>query len=241
MEKSRDLRMSRQNLKVWWASGTPNFGDILTPYVLDHFNIGWEFTEKFDTICIGSIAKHATTNTLVLGSGIIGRTQNLCPTADWKFVRGPITRKRIIECGGNCPEIYGDPALLLPLFCEESKKEYDVGIVPHYVDYNLAVELFPSHNIINLKNRNPLEVAREISKCRTIISSSLHGIIAANAYGIPAAWVKFSDKLKGDGVKFLDYFQSINCNAELSTVNDPKFFIGSLDTTPIINIFQSLK
>lgn len=228
-------------MKVWWASGTPNFGDILTPYVLDYFGIKWEFSSNFDTICIGSIAKHANTGTTVLGSGIISKSQKLCPTANWRFVRGPITRNRIIECGGSCPAIYGDPALLLPMFCDESKKEYEIGIVPHYVDYNLAVEMFPSHKIINLKNRNPLEVAKEITKCKKIISSSLHGIIAANAYGIPAAWIKLSNNLKGDGTKFLDYFQSINCDAELSTVDNPKFIIGSLDTTPIINIFESFR
>lgn len=233
--------MSRRILKVWWANGTPNFGDILTPYILNYFNIKWKFSADFDTICVGSIAKHAKSNTMVLGSGIIGRKQNLCPTADWRFVRGPITRDRVIECGGSCPSIYGDPALLLPLFCEESKKEYDVGIIPHYVDYNIAVNLFPTYKIINLKNKNPLEVAKEISKCRSVISSSLHGIIAANAYNIPAAWIKLSDNLKGDGVKFLDYFQSVNCNAEISSITDPKFFIGSINTAPIIEVFQSLK
>jgi hypothetical protein len=48
-----------------------------------------------------------------------------------------------------------------------------------------------------------------IASCRAILSSSLHGIIAAHAYGVPATWVKPSDRPKGDGFKFLDYWASM--------------------------------
>ena len=93
----------------------------------------------------------------------------------------------------------------MPLFCEESEKQYDVGIVPHYSDYDYVCRNYLNYHIINVVNPDPLDVAREITKCRKIISSSLHGIICAHAYHIPAKRVEFS-KLWGDGIKFVDYY-----------------------------------
>ena len=230
-------------LKVWWSQGPKpgNFGDILTPYILKYYNIPFEFSKKsYNTICIGSIASKAKDDTLVLGSGIINSFEKLNINADWRFVRGPYTRRRIVDLGGECPEIYGDPAMLLPLFCEESKKEYDVGIVPHYVDYNLVKDTYNLEFVINVLD-NPLNVTKQITKCRFIISSSLHGIIVANAYGIPAAWVKFSNKLHGDDIKFKDYGDSVGEEIISSTYKNPVFVCPkNINITTINNIFEDL-
>lgn len=232
-------------IKLWWLNGKSNFGDILTPYIFEYFNIPYEFIEdrnKADAICVGSIARRASTGCMVLGSGIVKEFEKLNPNADYKFVRGPLTRKRVLDSGGSCPEIYGDPAMLLPLFCDESKKEYEVSIIPHYVDYDLVKEKYgKKFNIIKILNHNPLEVAQEITKSKRIISSSLHGIICAHAYNIPAAWVKFSDNIRGDGTKFKDHYSALNIECVQSTVEDPIFSTGSLDLDPIIQVFKTLK
>jgi pyruvyltransferase len=229
--------------KVWWANSTPNFGDLLTPYILDYFNIPWKRVgiDEVNLISVGSIAKIAKANTVVLGSGIIGENENLCPDAIWKFVRGPFTRQRVLDSGGMCPKIYGDPAMLLPLMCDESKKEFDVGIVPHYVDQEYVRNNYPGFKFIDVKNLNPLETAKEITKCRSIISSSLHGIICAHAYNIPAAWVPFSNKLKGNGIKFKDHYSSINLECTPSTMDDPIFTIGNFQNIKNIKeIYESI-
>jgi pyruvyltransferase len=230
--------------KVWWMHGasTHNFGDVLTPLIFNHFSIDFEYSkEGYDTISVGSIANKAVDGCQVLGSGMAWKDLRLNPKAVWKFVRGPLTRDAIINSGGSCPEIYGDPALLLPALCGESKKKYDIGIIPHYKEYGFIKNKYPNHFVINLNNKNPKEVVKQITQCRTIMSSSLHGLICAHAFGIPAAWVKFSDIIIGDGTKYKDYFLSLGLEAEPSSLEDPIFKVGSLDTDKLVEIFKSLK
>lgn len=230
-------------MKVFWNKHPKpgNFGDVLTPLILDHFGISYSFTkEDYDTIAIGSIASLAKPGTQVLGSGILTGNQDLSSEAAWKFVRGPLTRQRVIECGGQCPEIYGDLAMLLPLICDASKKEYDIGITPHYVDYESTVAKYPEYHVIDLLNSDPLTVVKEITKCRFIISSSLHGIICAHAYGIPAAKVEFSGNVKGDGSKFADHYAAMKIKYTKSKWNDFHFSAPTFDPTPIINVMRTI-
>jgi pyruvyltransferase len=234
-------------MKVWWLGsekGQGNFGDILTPAILNHFNVKHTFVNhytKADAICVGSIARRAGTGVTVLGSGIISKSDRVIADADWRFVRGPYTRERVKFFGGECPEIYGDPALLLPLIVEPSAKKYEVGIVPHNVDNKYVSENYSKHNIIGLGTRNYKNVIDKITQCESIISSSLHGVICAHAYGIPAAWVKPNTKLKGDNVKFEDYFASVDVDGVQSTYDNPKFIEpGTFDSSKIVNIFNKL-
>ena len=226
-----------------------NFGDILTPYILDYFNISFKHTKvfkgniKIDAICIGSIIERAAhNNTVVLGAGVMTNYKKVNPNADYRLVRGPITRDRIISAGGICSENYGDPGFLLPLLFDEHKKEHDVGFIPHLSEIDIIKEKYPNEFIINLQTSNPKEVVDKITKCRSIVSSSLHGIITAHAYGIPAAWAwdsqEFPKWVKWTDTKFLDYYRSINVNAIKSSFNEPIFSTGSLDIKNIINVFE---
>lgn len=227
--------------KLWWMKKENNYGDLLTPYIFDYFNIPYVYTEleEANTLCVGSIIVHAKKDTLVLGSGLIKRKQTPSPLANYKFVRGPLTRNRILELGGNCPEIYGDPALLLPLIWKPSKKEHEIGIVPHIYNYNEVKEKYPSYKIIDL-TKDPKIVTQEITSCKKIISSSLHGIIVSHAYNIPAAWVKFKSRLVGDDIKFKDYYASFNKDAILSTVESPVFTEAKFDISKLVDIFKKL-
>lgn len=230
--------------KVWWWATKNNYGDILTPLLFDYFKIPYEFTSSTkhaNIISIGSIASKARPHTIVLGSGFISTNDKVEPRANYKFVRGPMTRKKIIDAGGSCPEIFGDPALLLPLIISESEKEHEVGIIPHYIDYHEVKKAHPNSYIVNLQTNDPVKTTKEITKCKKVISSSLHGLIVAHAYGIPAAWVKFSNNLVGDDFKFYDYAESVKIkNFELSTLQSPKFYHEEFDTKKISEIFKEL-
>ena len=74
------------------------------------------------------------------------------------------------------------------------------------------------------------EVIDEILKCNKIVSSSLHGIVLAEAYGIPAKWEKYSDDVLGNGFKFRDYLSGTG--RTLKDVDEDGFF------KPIKNIHR---
>ncbi|WP_245181085.1 polysaccharide pyruvyl transferase family protein [Flavobacterium sp. XN-5] len=69
----------------------------------------------------------------------------------------------------------------------------------------------------------------EFLQCERIISSSLHGIIVAHAYGIPAVWQKFSNKVFGDDVKYHDYMESVQMDVYLSEIKTTAFSEGELE------------
>jgi pyruvyltransferase len=141
----------------------------------------------------------------------------------------------------DCPEIYGDPALLYPRFYRPEKEiKCRLGIIPHYVDKsskalkNLAGS--PEVKIIDIE-RPINDVVDQVCSCKYIASSSLHGIIVADAYQIPSAWIKFSENIVGNGFKFRDYFASVGRSdvkpltiTETSTIDD---IYGSFDNYKI--------
>jgi len=209
--------------KVFADKTHENYGDILSKYIVEKvsgknvrfFNAPKNkkkiFKKKY-LMAIGSILSYAQRNAVVWGSGIISKEDHFAK-ATFCAVRGPLSRKRILEQGYTCPEVYGDPALLLPdFYSSEVEKKYQYGFIPHYVDYKIVESYYKGKEeltIINLLNDDWSFTTDSILECEYIISSSLHGVIVAHAYGIPAIWVQFSDRLAGDNVKFADYFLSV--------------------------------
>lgn len=167
-------------------------------------------------------------------------------------VRGPLTRKILLENSIPCPEVYGDPALLFPLYYNEQQEiKYDVGIVLHHSDLEdkNSIEtvnlLKRKHNIllINIKEYGKWRsFIDKVRSCRYIISSSLHGLIIADAYGVPNSWGKFTYDFGSGRFKFYDYFMSVNREVEepilIDETTDVNALLNSLDNNikPTINI-----
>lgn len=221
-----------------------NFGDELNYYLLHELTkkhiVGyydiWHVGKHDDLMFIGSLVEEFTTpNSIIWGSGAISGDKPLRhKPAKVCAVRGKLTRKYLMDNGVNCPEIYGDPALLLPLVYKPIvKKKYAIGIIPHISDLNNPlVQSLISNNqthLINLGNyKDWHDVIDEICECDYIISSSLHGLIISDAYAIPNMWVKFSDKIEGGNFKYLDYFSGVGRKISKPIVIDADTDIAEL-------------
>ena len=211
----------RKSLKINWASCDSNFGDILNPFLVHMLSgkkVFWiepHFYSHKNYIIMGSILSKANRHSIVWGAGFLTQNSKCCEVPyQICAVRGPLTRKKLIDCGIECPEIYGDPALLLPLvYTPRNYKKYKLGIVAHYNDKeNAWIKNIndPEVLILDIQCPNPFDFIEQVCSCEKIASSSLHGLITADAYGIPSLWLKFSDRAMGDGFKFIDYFLSVN-------------------------------
>lgn len=208
----------------WYTGQANNFGDVLNPILLARIS-GKRVINARDAMvppwapvysAIGSIiGSEWNDGVVVWGSGLLseGRPLKGRPR-EILAVRGPRTRDALQRRGLPCPHVFGDPALLLPRFFPIlPTNEFALGVIPHYVDRGsssvrslLAEEgalfidiLSGVHNVLN-----------SIARCSMIASSSLHGLIVADAYGIPSAWVQFTEQIVGGTpFKFLDYFESV--------------------------------
>ncbi len=135
---------------------------------------------------------------------------------DIRAVRGPITRNLLIKNGYACPNIFGDPAILLPDYYQSSYvKKHQIGLILHQSHSNISINLCECNDkdicLISINRQSFKDIEQfidEVCSCQRIFSTSLHGIIVAQAYGIPAQWIRINNKPihKDEEMKFEDYF-----------------------------------
>lgn len=178
---------------------------------------GKGYQDKPHILGVGSILTHAGKHSTVWGSGFI-QASNRISNAPTKIcaVRGPLSRERLVTLGFECPQIYGDPALLYPLVHNpQHKKKYRWGLIPHYVDANNPFCQTVPNDCLVINVQDPIDlVVDQLVQCERIVSTSLHGLIAADAYKIPSVWIRLSEKIVGGHFKYLDYLQSVDRTQE---------------------------
>ncbi len=209
-------------LLFWGEDKFENFGDVLSLKLVERIVGGsLEYYKKppkkslKKLLAIGSILSWASEGDVIWGSGINGK---LLESKSYKFqkldvraVRGPLTREFLKENFQiDCPEVYGDPALLIPHFFPEFQKKgnpsYSYIIIPHYYE----VSQFPKSEYPNVVY--PSEpwniIIEKILNSRFVISGSLHGIVVAEAFGIPARLLKTC--AREPIFKYRDYYLGTN-------------------------------
>jgi len=215
-------------VKGYWWRGQPsrpvnNFGDGLAPYLLrrfSHLKVAWSPVSQANIVTIGSLLEHIPPlwDGHVLGTGKLYEDSLLhlhTQTATVWALRGPLSAR-----GVSGDYALGDPGLLADELVTVDHRDVGLGIVAHHTDDTLAhrKEFFSPDfetRIINVAD-NPLDVVREIGRCQKIVTSSLHGMVLADAFGIPRRYEinPKATKYEGGLFKFQDYSASINAPFE---------------------------
>lgn len=202
----------------WWRGPPMNFGDWIGPYLyrartgrmpLYRRPSARNVTTTLATV--GSISELIHEDCVVWGCGMLTRAARIRRPHRTLAVRGPLTRARYLELGHPCPEVFGDPAILLPRYLDGAKRRRGpLAVVPNFKHLPEARGLLEGRPGVTLVDpRRPVEeVVAELTSCEHVVASSLHGLIVAHAYGIPAVHVDFASSMDGDGVKFEDYYRS---------------------------------
>lgn len=165
---------------------------------------------------VGSIISMGYQNATIWGSGflvdlsLIRRLFHHYPLRklDVRAVRGPMDRALLLKLGHKCPEVYGDPGLLLPyLYSPQNiEKKRDYIIIPHFSKECEYRAKYGDENIVSMITDDYRSVVDKILESRKVISSSLHGIILAEAYGIPTLFLH--DRKGNRDFKYNDYYAS---------------------------------
>lgn len=163
---------------------------------------------------VGSIVHHADCQTVVWGAGF--QAPGLSPRQPPKgifAVRGPLTAAELRRQGLACPDVFGDPVLLLPRYYRpEGRKRFRLGIIPHFSDQaDARLARYGNTDEVKLIDiRGPLwSTVNAICECEHVVSTSLHGLILADAYGIANAWARLGDEIPGGTFKFSDYYAAL--------------------------------
>lgn len=218
---------------------------------------------------LGSVLEFARSGDVVWGTGIKYPDRALqgdCSSMDIRAVRGPLTRDCLMaKSDVHCPKLFGDPGMLTArLFPEfEPNPVCPIGIIPHYLDRPVTESMTEAMN----PDQGWRKVVEFIIGCELVISSSLHGLIVAESFGIPARWwhspelpsfqtegnFKFNDYYASTDRSLDDYSPSITAaikagGKESMTNFDLKGFLGSFPhdipvdtgTDPLLNGLDDL-
>jgi len=236
-------------MKIYYWNTKKNFGDLVSPLLISRFtklSSEWASPEEADMVMVGSILEHLPQGFrgVIAGSGKLHEHSTLhLANAQILALRGPLT-----AIGIKGDYVLGDLGLLADELVPLPEKKYDLGIVPHWTDKTLEhTPVFKQFKpkIIRVTD-NPLDVIREIGECKKIVSSSLHGIITADAFNIPRR-IEVAPRMishthqEGGLFKFLDYSASLGVKLEIGITQliDPHVIADK--QSELFDVMQQIK
>ncbi|MBU2993174.1 polysaccharide pyruvyl transferase family protein [Octadecabacter sp. 1_MG-2023] len=213
-------------LKLFYYNKEQNFGDAISATIVAHVagrDVVWAGHKNCEMYALGSLMKMVKNNQNEPrekgGKPFIWGTGAMSGIADLSFLknvrvallRGPITAALL----QRDDRLFGDTGLLIADALGDPPERQDVvGLVPHmhFADDERFAKIAADNThikLIDVRNPDPHAVVREIASCSHVISQSLHGLITADAYGIPNTWLDPLGIHGGAMLKFHDYAAGI--------------------------------
>jgi len=201
---------------LYYWNGKQNAGDYFSYWLIKKLYKNVDYSENPNLVATGSILGHKnlSNNTIVWGSGWHNsKWSKTCPITNkenFKAVRGKLTAD-FLQLGESVA--LGDPGLLASKYFNSSniKKKRKILIVCHWQDYDsLYAKYHNKYSILNMGTTNVEEVLTTICESELVLSSSLHGIIFAHSFGIPAVHIEHNDIGSIDNFKFKDYYSVLD-------------------------------
>lgn len=225
-------------IKLYWWRGEgahnntkQNFGDFLSPLIVEMVSgekVEYADPKTADMIAIGSIlSRERKTKGLFLkrklhiwGSGTDSAERSFSARHYYHAVRGIETKQQIQ--GSAVITALGDPGILADRWWSGRPKpqtKYRLGIIPHFVDQQdsrvNSLRALKGSTVIDVFDTVE-KVIHDIQQCDFIISSSMHGLILADSFGIPNRRLIFSHGIISD-LKFVDYYSAFQMSEPLPT------------------------
>lgn len=213
------------SLRLHWWRAVPNFGDALSPMIVGHMS-GREVVHvgprKAELFAIGSLIQvvrralgadaHRDVNNDerpgIWGSGLLHKVGSLefLQRLTVHLVRGPRTAALL----GLEAVRFGDAGLLAPELFAPAPRTDRIGVMPHHSQkddpaFGALIASDPAFVLID-PAADVAQTCAAISSCAHVLSSSLHGLIVADAYGVPNTWI---DPGAQKHLKYQDYADAV--------------------------------
>jgi hypothetical protein len=216
-------------IRLFWWAVRPNFGDVLSRDIVRYvsgLDVEHAPVSRCEMIAVGSIypwlkrnLKRRARIVHVWGSGILRPREGLRADSRMRIhaLRGPLTA----WAAGAAGVSLGDPGLLAgrAYSVSRSGSAQRAALVLHReqmdrISGGLKTKLHGRFEIIDVRSDNPREVVEGIAASKAVFSSSLHGLVVADALGIPNRYVARRDSpsslFDDESYKYIDYALAID-------------------------------
>jgi hypothetical protein len=224
-------------LPVAYFLRIPNVGDRINPSLISALT-GRDVRHIADRtaphlLAIGSMMHSATPMSQVWGTGLVHPDLGIGAASGGNIhaLRGRLTYSALRTAGLALRDVpLGDPAYLAPTllgFKRSAAPRFRVGIAAHYVDryHPVLRRMTAEPGVVDLNvHESPHAFLSLVAECEAVLSTSLHGLVFAEALGIPSLWLKAGDEIIGGEFKFQDWF-STTANPQTSA-----YLLSSADT-----------